>query len=67
VLAREAHRTELAVHRPGEAAVREDAATEAIARLEDRDPMAGLLEKQPGGQPGDPGADDDDGPRRLRS
>ena len=60
VLAREAHRAELAVHPPGEPAVRVDPAAEPVARLEDRDPVAGLLEQQPGGQAGDPGADDDD-------
>ena len=48
VLAREAHRPELAVHLPGEAAVRVDAATEPVARLEERDLVARLLEEHPG-------------------
>ena len=46
VLAREAHRAELAVHPPGEPAVRVDPAAEPVARLEDRDPVAGLLEQE---------------------
>ena len=60
VLAREAHRPELAVHPPGEAAVRVDPPAEPVARLEDRDPVPRLLEQQPGREPGDAGAHDDD-------
>ena len=60
MLAREAHRAELAVHPSGEAAVGVDPAAEPVARLEEGDPMAGLLEQHARGQPGDAGADDDD-------
>ena len=58
VLAREAHGAELAVHLPGEAAIRVDPAAEPVARLQDRDAVARLLEQQPGGQAGDARADD---------
>ena len=47
VLAREAHRAELAVHLPGEAAVGVDPATEPVARLEDRDPWPASLSSSP--------------------
>src|SRR5215210_1583922 len=60
VLAREPHGTELPIHPAGEAAVRVDAAAEAVARLEERDLVPGFLEQHPGGEAGDPGADDDD-------
>ena len=62
VLAREAHRAELAVHPTGEAAVGVDPAAQPIPRLEDRDLVAGFLEEQPRRQSRDPGADDDDVP-----
>ena len=64
MLRREAHRAELAVHATGEAAIRVDPAAEPVARLEDGDRVAGLLEQHRGGQAGHPGPDDDDVLRR---
>ena len=66
VLLREAHRAELAVHPAGEPAVGVDPPAEPVAGLEDRDPVARLLEQEGRGQAGDPGADDHDVPRLRR-
>ena len=60
VLPREAHRAQLPVHASREAAIRVDAPTEAVARFEDRDAVARLLEQERGGQPGDARTDDHD-------
>jgi hypothetical protein len=57
---REAHRAELAVHRAGELAMREDAASQAALGLQDRDPVPRLAEHEARRQAGHPGSDDDD-------
>ena len=67
VLAREAHRADLAVHPGGEAAVGEDPAAQAVPRLEDRDLVPGLLEQHRRRQARDAGPGDDDVPRLARS
>ncbi len=66
MLAREAHRADLAVHAGREAAVGEDPAAEAVARLEDGDLVPGLFQQHPGGQARDAGAGDDHVARLAR-